>query len=48
MWLQASYNPIPDANGQPFKVVKYATDVTATMQAQQALQARGRSRPRTP
>ncbi len=30
VWIQASYNPILDLNGQPFKVVKYATDVTAT------------------
>ena len=22
VWLQASYNPIPDANGKPFKVVE--------------------------
>ncbi|WP_407523831.1 methyl-accepting chemotaxis protein [Methylobacterium oryzisoli] len=29
IWLQASYNPILDLNGKPFKVVKYATDVTA-------------------
>jgi methyl-accepting chemotaxis protein len=29
VWLQASYNPILDANGKPFKVVKYATDITA-------------------
>ncbi|MGC4089013.1 MAG: methyl-accepting chemotaxis protein [Polyangiaceae bacterium] len=29
IWIQASYNPILDANGVPFKVVKYATDVTA-------------------
>ncbi|WP_232361431.1 methyl-accepting chemotaxis protein [Paraneptunicella aestuarii] len=28
VWIQASYNPILDANGKPFKVVKYATDVT--------------------
>jgi methyl-accepting chemotaxis protein len=28
VWLQASYNPILDANGKPFKVVKYASDVT--------------------
>ena len=27
-WIQASYNPILDLNGKPFKVVKYATDVT--------------------
>jgi methyl-accepting chemotaxis protein len=28
IWIQASYNPILDANNKPFKVVKYATDVT--------------------
>ncbi|NVJ70534.1 MAG: PAS domain-containing methyl-accepting chemotaxis protein, partial [Alphaproteobacteria bacterium] len=29
VWIQASYNPILDMNGKPFKVVKFATDVTA-------------------
>ena len=29
IWIQASYNPILDATGRPFKVVKYATDITA-------------------
>ncbi len=29
VWIQASYNPIMDLNGKPFKVVKYASDVTA-------------------
>ena len=28
VWIQASYNPILDLNGNPVKVVKYATDVT--------------------
>lgn len=28
VYIQASYNPILDLNGRPFKVVKYATDVT--------------------
>jgi methyl-accepting chemotaxis protein len=28
VWLQASYTPILDRSGKPFKVVKYATDVT--------------------
>ena len=28
VWIQASYNPILDLNGKPFKVVKYATDVS--------------------
>ena len=26
--IQASYNPILDANGKAFKVVKFATDIT--------------------
>jgi methyl-accepting chemotaxis protein len=29
VWIQASYNPILDKTGKPFKVTKYATDVTA-------------------
>jgi len=29
IWILASYNPILDLNGKPFKVVKYATDTTA-------------------
>lgn len=28
IWIQASYNPIFDASGKPFKVVKYAADIT--------------------
>ncbi|MCB0356815.1 MAG: PAS domain-containing protein, partial [Bdellovibrionales bacterium] len=28
VWIQASYNPILDASGKPFKVVKFATDIT--------------------
>ncbi|AYD03510.1 bifunctional diguanylate cyclase/phosphodiesterase [Neorhizobium sp. NCHU2750] len=28
LWLQATYNPILDMDGRPFKIVKYATDVT--------------------
>jgi methyl-accepting chemotaxis protein len=33
VWIQASYNPILDMNGKPFKVVKYATEITRTMEA---------------
>ncbi|WP_273457324.1 methyl-accepting chemotaxis protein [Nevskia ramosa] len=34
VWIQASYNPILDPSGRPFKVVKYATNITAAkMQA---------------
>jgi methyl-accepting chemotaxis protein len=34
VWIQASYNPIMDANGKPYKVVKFATDITGQKQAQ--------------
>ncbi|WOF74807.1 PAS domain-containing methyl-accepting chemotaxis protein [Parvibaculaceae bacterium PLY_AMNH_Bact1] len=34
IWIQASYNPILDPSGKPFKVVKYATDITEQIQAQ--------------
>lgn len=29
IWIQATYNPIIDSNGNPVKVVKFATDITA-------------------
>jgi len=42
VWIQASYNPILDLNGKPFKVVKYATDVSAqAMIRMKAERARG-------
>ncbi len=34
VWIQASYNPIMDLNGNLFKVVKFATDVTESVNAQ--------------
>ncbi len=37
IYIQASYLPVCDASGKPFKVVKYASDVTAgALQRQQA------------
>jgi methyl-accepting chemotaxis protein len=39
IWIQASYNPVLDASGKPIKVVKFATDITASVRASQALQA---------
>jgi methyl-accepting chemotaxis protein len=38
VWIQASYNPIMDASGRPYKVVKYATDITAQTKAAQMMQ----------
>lgn len=32
IWIQASYNPILDDNGHPFKVIKFATDITQIIQ----------------
>ncbi|PSO20232.1 PAS domain-containing methyl-accepting chemotaxis protein [Bradyrhizobium sp. MOS003] len=42
VYIQASYNPILDLNGKPFKVVKYATDTT-----QQVLVRMGNERVRS-
>ncbi|QHT67719.1 PAS domain S-box protein [Rhodocytophaga rosea] len=28
IWIQATYNPILDGSGKPYKVVKFATDIT--------------------
>lgn len=39
VWIQATYNPILDQNGKPFKVVKFATDVTATKRLVQGIAA---------
>jgi len=38
VWIQASYNPILDLNGKPFKVVKYATDVTPRVRTAQEIE----------
>jgi methyl-accepting chemotaxis protein len=29
IWISASYNPVFDAEGRPYKVIKFATDITA-------------------
>ncbi|WP_240453958.1 methyl-accepting chemotaxis protein [Chachezhania antarctica] len=35
VWISASYNPILDAKGRPFKVVKFATDISAQKAVEQ-------------
>ena len=35
LWIQATYNPIRDRDGTPFKVVKFATDITAHVRERQ-------------
>ncbi|MDD0839815.1 PAS domain-containing methyl-accepting chemotaxis protein [Curvibacter sp. HBC61] len=37
VWIQATYNPILDTNGQPYKVVKYAVDVTEQVAREQTI-----------
>jgi methyl-accepting chemotaxis protein len=36
-WIQTSFNPILDIEGKPFKVVQYATDVTAQVRFSEQL-----------
>jgi methyl-accepting chemotaxis protein len=37
VWLQGSYNPILDSQGKPFKVVLYASDMTAQIRLSQQM-----------
>jgi methyl-accepting chemotaxis protein len=39
VWIQASYNPLIGVDGKPYKVVKFATDITAQIKAAHALDA---------
>ena len=38
IWIQASYNPVFDADGRPCKVVKFAADITEAKNAEQAIE----------
>ncbi|MCX7207217.1 MAG: methyl-accepting chemotaxis protein [Proteobacteria bacterium] len=40
IWIQASYNPVFDSNGKPYKVVKFATDVTEAINSANELRAK--------
>lgn len=40
VWIQATYNPILDVDGRPYKVVKYAVDVTAQVLRERAVAQR--------
>jgi len=39
LWIQATYNPICDTDGKPYKIVKFASDIT-DMVAQRAINVR--------
>lgn len=38
VWIQATYNPILDADGVPYKVVKFATDITEQVELEERIQ----------
>lgn len=38
VWIQAAYNPILNAEGRPFKVVKYAIDVTPQVRLRHSME----------
>lgn len=38
MWIQASYFPVLNASGKPYKVVKYATDVSTLQRAEETIE----------
>lgn len=38
VWIQASYNPVFDLAGQPYKVVKFATDITEQVNARHVVE----------
>ncbi|VVE73386.1 chemotaxis protein [Pandoraea captiosa] len=40
VWIQATYNPILDANGRPYKVVKFATDITQQVELEASVKRR--------
>jgi PAS domain S-box-containing protein len=39
VWLQTSYNPILGQDGAPYKIVEYASDITAQIKMEEALDA---------
>ncbi|VVE58349.1 Biofilm dispersion protein BdlA [Pandoraea iniqua] len=43
VWIRASYNPVFDANGVPYKVIKFATDVTADRARQAEFESKVRA-----
>jgi methyl-accepting chemotaxis protein len=39
VWIQATYNPILDSDGKPFKVVKFAIDITDQVALEESLRS---------
>jgi methyl-accepting chemotaxis protein len=43
IWIQATYNPILDLSGKPYKIVKYASDITAQVALEESVAAKAQS-----
>jgi methyl-accepting chemotaxis protein len=43
IWIQATYNPVLDLNGKPYKVVKFASDITAQVALEVSVAAKAAS-----
>ncbi|WP_229489570.1 methyl-accepting chemotaxis protein [Pseudoduganella namucuonensis] len=43
IWIQATYNPIFDLNGKPYKIVKFAIDITEQVLLEESIHARAES-----
>lgn len=43
VWIQATYNPVLDLNGKPYKVVKFASDITAQVNLETSVAAKAAS-----
>eukprot|EP01034_Spumella_vulgaris_P034082 gene34082-42028_t len=43
IWIQATYNPILDLNGKPYKIVKFASDVTEQVQLEHSTKVKAES-----
>jgi methyl-accepting chemotaxis protein len=43
VWIQATYNPVLDLNGKPYKVVKFATDVTEQVALEKSIEDKARN-----
>ena len=43
VWIQATYNPVLDLNGNPYKVVKFASDITAQVELETSVVAKAQS-----
>src|SRR5471032_2001404 len=43
IWIQATYNPVLELNGKPYKVVKFASDITEQVNLENSVAAKAES-----